>query len=172
MILYDKNGNPIEVNEGAIKQVESQPEPKSDRITRKTLETMPIPPAAPVKVELRKYKRAGSPAHYDRKLHCYHCGQKRVMRIATILLNTDGTSNLVYFNLRKLQRTLKENKQITLPDLFIGNCLVCLENTPFRVNKNRKLEVQDPSVLDDLKERLVNNERTDPVGGEVPASQD
>lgn len=98
------------------------------------------PPRAEIVKKINAKTPVGAKAQYQKKLHCIHCGKKRLMRLATTILNTDGTVALIFLRLKKFLKTAKETT-LDLPNDLIGNCSVCSENTYYKLNHNRKLEV-------------------------------
>lgn len=139
-----------------------------NRITPHFLKAIPIPaPKENVKKQLAINKKSvGTPKKWDKKLHCHTCGCKRLMKIATMVLDPDGKSLPVYFNLRKLQKAIAAGVP-GIPGNFVGFCYVCLDLTPFKVS-NGKLVADDPKTLDNLRSKVIN-ERTDPSNREVPS---
>lgn len=135
--LYDQVKDAVLIHSG-------DPAERLAPITPSGLKKLPIPQASSIPVlPKRKYKwqGAGTTPKFPKKLHCFHCGRKRLMRIATTALDLDASVRLVYFKMRKLLKTMKQDTHIKMPEMFIGSCSICLENTFFTMNKNRKLVV-------------------------------
>ena len=131
------------------------------------LKAIPLPRKRETKITVPK--RAGTPPKFEAKLHCNYCGKKRLMRIASMVLDPEGNTVPLYFGLKKLLRATKT--PIALPESYLGYCMVCLEVTPFRLNKNRKLVAEHPNTLQ-IGTEILDNERTNPLHREVPSDED
>lgn len=164
-MILGPDGKPYYTKE-EIEAQNTKVEPKG-KITPTFLKTLPIPDPIRKRNLFRKKKVAGTPTRVSTKLHCNTCGKKRLMRIASMVLNPEGTPTPLYFNLKKLLKATKTD--IVLPENFLGYCLVCLEVTPFKLNQNRKLVAQHSSVLN-IGTEILNNERTDSLDREVPTT--
>lgn len=79
------------------------------------------------------------------KLHCLHCGKKRLMALTLPFPKEDGKMGIVFLKIRNLYKLIKEGK---LPNTkgaefpkegLMGKCLVCNNVTFFDLNKNNKL---------------------------------
>src|SRR5690242_16405302 len=92
------------------------------------LKVIPLPRKQPKKLNVRQ--KAGSPRKFEAKLHCNNCGKKRMMRIASMVLNPEGNTVPLYFGLKKLLKATKT--PIALPESYLGYCIVCTDVTPFR----------------------------------------
>lgn len=134
--LYDQVKEAVLINSG-------DPNERLERITTETLRNIPIPKSTAPPVIIRKHKKhaSGSRKKYGKKLHCFYCGQARLMRIATTVLELDGSIRLIYLKMRKTLQMLREDKHVKMPEVLIGNCQVCFENTFFTVTPSRKLKV-------------------------------